>query len=240
MTMRSSLAFLLVASACAPAAVTPPSRTLAMESPLAGPPGHSDLQLAVGHAGTGVFGPSLSTGAGSLRTTVEPGVVVEAEGSVLKVDNQGDTSAPSRTGYTGRLGVLLQSDDQRSALVLGAGAGTSPATGAWAAADVGGVLTGKNHWVRPVLGSAVGYSAPLDNHTFVVYDDHDPITLQLPRNIYARLDLGLEIGPPGRALLLGVSIAQFWLMTPDIVDGDKPHTEETYGMIGIGTRISLD
>lgn len=237
MTRRSLLVLPLLAAACAPAAVTPPSRTLALDSPLAG---GSDVQLEAGRVGGKIFGPTLVTGGGSLRTTVEPGLVVEAEGSLLRVDNEGATTAPRRGGYTGRLGVLLVSDDQRAALALGAGAGTSPATGTWAAADVGGMVTGKYRWVRPVLGGSVGYSAPLENRTFVVYDDHDPVTLQLPRDIYARLDLGLEIGAPGRALLLGISVAQFFLLTPDVVSGDKANMEQTYGMFGIGTRISLD
>ena len=70
--MRWSLPLVVWLGACTPIAVTPPSRTFALDSPSAPAPGRSDVQLDAAGIGE-MWGPSLVGGNARLRHTVEPG-----------------------------------------------------------------------------------------------------------------------------------------------------------------------
>lgn len=232
----------IVAAACTPRAVTPPSRTFVMDSPSAPPVGGVDLQLDAASIGA-LFGPELVGGNARLRNTIEPGVTVEADGGVLHVTNDG--SGSDRNAYTGRVGVLLTSDSKHAAFGAGVGGGTSAAAGSWATADVHGVISGAHRYVRPILAGGVGYSTPLGNRTFVVHEPDDGpegVRLQLPRNLFAAIHVGLELGPPERAFVLGASLVRFWLredsvLTPDLNDHDR---DDAYLAFGAGLRLALD
>ncbi len=220
--MRTLLLVSLLA-ACTPIAVTPGARTFTTDSPAA-PAGGTDVQIAAGHTGQ-IFGPSVGTGGVRLRHTIEPGVIGEVDGGTLRVDNDGD--GPNRNAYTGRLGVLLQTAGQHAAFGVGVGGGIAPAAGNWTSVDAGVVVGGGYRYLRPVLGGWVGYSAPAGNRTFTVTAGDDRTTLRLPHDLFATVNLGLEIGPPDCALLVGMTVVQFWLREDSVVAHETARTAGT-------------
>jgi hypothetical protein len=240
--MRYLLPVVVVVGACTPRAVTPPSRTFVIDSPSAPEPGHSDVQLDAAGIGS-LWGPELVGGNARLRRTIEPGVSVETDAGVLHVTNPGEAS--DRNGYTGRLGVLLHSRDKHLALGAGVGGGLSPTAGGWGSVDVHGAISGAHCYIRPMLGGGIGYSTPLGDTTFVVHQaggDGSGTALQLPRNVIGELHLGLELGPPDKALVLGASLLHFWLREGSRV-GDPAqftHEEDDFAALGIGLRIAID
>jgi hypothetical protein len=240
--MRWVLPITVCVGACTPRAVTPPSRTFVMDSPSAPAAGHSDVQLDAAGIGE-TWGPNLVGGNARLRRTVEPGVSVEADAGVLHVTNPGQGG--DRNGYTGRLGVLLHSQDRHWALGAGLGGGLSQTAGNWGSVDVHGVISGAHHYIRPMLGGGIGYSTPFGDRTFVVSqsgEDQPGTTLQLPRNVIGQLHVGLELGPPDQALVLGVSGLRFWLREDSRVSMTtaSAHLDETFAAVGIGLRIAID
>jgi hypothetical protein len=238
--MRPSLALLLLAAACSPRAVTPPSRTFVIDGPGAPPVGKSDVQLDAASIST-LWGPELVGGNARLRQTVSPGVTMELDGGVLRVTNAGD--GPARNAYTGRLGVLMHGLGGRLALGAGLGGGVSRAAGSWGAADVHGAIAGAHRYIRPILGGGFGYAAPFGNRTFDVRepDDKSPTTLRLPRNLIAQIDLGLELGPRDKAFLLGGTLSRFWLRdNSEVGDTGGYDHDDFFVALGIGARFTLD
>ncbi|HEY1555592.1 MAG TPA: hypothetical protein VGF94_12230 [Kofleriaceae bacterium] len=227
---------------CSPFAVTPPARTFALDSPITPPVGHGDVQLDIASSGQPIFGPTIDSAGGQLRTTIAPNTTIVAGAERMSVENASDQQAAS-WAYAGRVGAVLATDDHRAAFTFGAGGGTAPAAGSWGSIDFGGVVTGKNHWIRPLLALSVGYNAPLSRRPFTITDSdgEDPVTLQLPSDIMVRVDFGLELGPPRCALIAGVSGVHFWMLEPDVISGNgDPSTDEGFMMLGLATRISLD
>lgn len=218
-----------------------------MESPGAPAVGGTDVQLDIARLGAPQWGPQVIGGNARLRRTVKPGVSVEAETGVLRVINSNGSGARGeagdRNGYTGRIGVLLHSRDRSMALGAGLGGGLSAAAGNWGAADVHGVIGGTHRHVRPMLGSGLGYSAPFGDETFVVRESHgEQATLRLPRNLFAHVSLGLELGPRDRALVVGASMVRFWLRDDSVVSptSDGDHESEVFFAIGAGLRLAFD
>lgn len=212
-----------------------------MDSPSAPAVGHSDVQLDAASIIGEMLGPRLVGGDARVRHTVEPGVALEADGGVLHVTNNGQGG--DRNGYTGRLGVLLHSQDRHWGLGAGVGGGLSPTAGTWGAADVHGVVAGTNHYVRPMLGAGLGYSGPLGHHPFTVTlpgESPPGTTLQLPHNAIAQLHAGLELGPPDTAVILGLSLSRFWLREDSRVDNPSSHRQDNFAALGIGLRIAID
>lgn len=232
---------LVVTAACSPRAVTPPARTLGMDSPIGPAVGKFDAQLDLGAIGQ-TFGPELVGGNARVRHAVRPGLVAEVDGGMLHVQNEG--SGGDRSAYTGRIGAMVHDADQRVALTFGIGGGTSRTAGSWGAADVGFVVTGKQQTVRPVFAMELGYAAPFDeSRTFDVAEPGGDITtLRLPNNTIGKITAGLDIGQDSVKLLLGVSIIKFWLRESSIVSSDFENTEESdpFVTVGAGLRIAID
>lgn len=230
----------LAVAACTPRAVTPPARTFVLDSPLTPEVGRDDAQLDVSHIGT-IWGPEANSGNARLRHTVSPGVTVEGEAGLLHINNEG--TGGDRNGYTGRVGLVLASADQHEALAVGVGAGTSAAAGAWGGVDLGGMLSGTHRLVRPVLEADLGFSGPFDStRRFEVAEpDGDVTTLRLPRNITAKVSLGLELGDRATSVLVGASLVRFWLLENSVVGStDTEYEDEAYLAIGAGLRFSVD
>ena len=240
--MRWLLSITVCLGACTPRAVTPPSRTFVMDSPSAPAAGHSDVQLDAASIGT-MWGPELFGGNARLRHTVEPGVSVEADAGVLHVTNSGEGG--DRNAYTGRLGVLLHAPSRHWAFGAGVGGGLSQTAGNWGSVDLHGVVSGAHRYVRPMLGGGLGYSAPFGDRTFVVREpdsSQTETTLHLPRNVIAQVNVGLELGPPDKALVLGFSMLRFWLREDSVVSAttESSHQDEVFGAFGIGLRLAVD
>jgi hypothetical protein len=238
--MRSSiLVALLPIAACSPLAVSPPARTHVMTSPLE-PANGQDVQVDVARIGNLIWGPELASANARLRRNVEPGLVVEADAGLLHVTNAGDGG--SRNGYTGRLG-LVRHYDERLAIGAGAGAGHSDAAGNWGSVDIGGVVSGKHRYVRPVLGGTLGYSRPIgQRRTFTVSEPEGAeTTLRLPSNRFAQVNVGIELGPRDQALVLGGSLMKFWLDEVSQVPATEYSTrEELFVTLGIGVRFATE
>jgi hypothetical protein len=223
--------------ACAPAAVSPPARTFALESAMTPAAGHNDLQLDIARGGQ-FWGPDLTTGGGRLRQGIGNDVALETDGEILHLNNPG--TGGDRNAFVGRLGIVAAESGHHAAITAGAGAGHSAAAGDWGSADLGAVVNATNPYVRPVLAAGFGYSAQIGRKTFTVsYDQSSRETLQLPRNAFFRVDVGLEFGPPDTAFFVGMSALHFWLLQPDDLDG-APHMQQDYAFLGLGTRIALD
>jgi len=187
-----------------------------------------------------VFGPDLLGGNGRLRRSIEPGVAVEVDAGVLHVTNRGEGG--DRNAYTGRLGVLLHSQDGHAAIGAGVGGGVSPTAGGWGSVDIHGVVSGANRYVRPLLGGSLGYSAPFGSQTFEVSaNDSSPVTLGLPRNSIGEIHVGLELGPPDAMLVLGAALMHFWLLEDSRVNlGSAPApTGEGFAAVGAGLRFAI-
>lgn len=236
--MRLVVLLCMVLIACTPAAITPPARTLPMASPMA--PAHADAQASLGGAGA-IFGPGADVGGARYRQRIDKDTVLEVDGGFLNVNNGTDgNNVPDRVAYTGRVGFMWPNEDGTAALLAGAGGGISGAAGSWGSADVGGVISGRNRYIRPVAGAVLGYSAPFGHKTFDVPDDNSTTTLQMPRNVFATLDFGLELGPPNCAFLIGMSAMKFHLLSPDTVDGSAPHVDQGFAGASLGLRVALD
>jgi hypothetical protein len=231
--MRAVLAVLV--AACTPRAVTPPVRTFVPDSPAL--PGSTDVSVGGGIGGsTDIFGASAMVYSGRARQTVEPGLALEGEAGVIAVGHA--SSYVDSIGYTGRLGII-RSIDPSLALTAGLGGGLSSTAGNWGSGDVGVIFSGTHPWVRPLLALSAGYAAPFGHRTFTVSDDsNNTTTLQLPRNLFVRADLGLEVGPRG-AFLLGISYVSFAELSPDVVGDNTQSPTQSYLVIGAGARIPL-
>lgn len=204
--------------------------------------GGTDVQLDVATIGQ-VWGPELVGGNARFRHTLEPGVTIEADGGVLHVTNPGQGG--DRNGYTTRLGVMLRDKSGRWAFGAGLGGGMSPTAGSWGAADIFGAVSGKHRRARPMLAVGVGYNAPFGDTTFVVHDPDDSeqreTTLRLPRTIMMATHVGLEIGPPEVAFIVGASVLRFLSRETSVV---HPMTQdsgedEIFIAAGVGLRIAI-
>jgi hypothetical protein len=230
----AAFVFLLL-PACSPIAVTPSSRTLVMSSAIE-PVTGQDVQIDVARIGT-LWGPELVGGNGRIRRTLQPGLVAEVDGGILHLTNDG--SGGNRNAFTGRVGLVRH---LREGLAVGAGAGggMSATAGTWGAIDVNGVFSGTHRYFRPVLGGAVGYSVPLEDKTFTVTEeDGTRTTLQLPRNRFAQVNLGFEIGPRDTAFLIGGSLIKFWMDETSVVSDEDDYDHEMgFLALGVGLRIA--
>ena len=235
------------AAACTPRAVTPPTRTFALDSPNAPAVGHSDVQMGAARIGT-IWGPELVNADTRVRHAVRRGVVVEGEAGLLHLLNEG--GGDNRNAVTARIGVLLrppeyETQELRVALSLGAGGGHSPAAGDWGTFDAGVLISGSHRWVRPVVGLGGGVSRPFGDTTFTVTEpDGDPTMLQLPRNLTGYYTAGIELGPPHRTVILGGSVTHFWLQEPSVL-APAPAAEDAddvdiFFAVGAAARFSLD
>jgi hypothetical protein len=177
-----------------------------------------------------------------VRTSIAPNVAVVASAEQLTVQDAGSQPLDPHA-YTGRLGAVVTTSDHRAALTFGAGVGTAAAAGSWGSVDFGGVITGKNRWIRPVLAVSVGYNAPFSRKPFTVTDDSgdDPVTLQMPSDVTFRVDVGLELGSPRCMLIAGISMIQFWMLEPDVLSGNgSPDTDQAFMMAGLAARFAVD
>jgi len=222
-------------AACTPFAVTPPARTFALDSPSTPAVGHGDVQLDAAGATSGLWGPNASSLGGQLRTAIAPDAAMNASVEQLTVGDGGDHA------YAGRVGAVLANDDHDAALTFGAGGGNAAAAGSWGSVDLGGVVSGTYHWIRPMAAVSVGYGQPFVRRQFTASNDDDPVVLQLPSNFIFRLDLGLELGPPRYAVIVGLSAVEFVMTEPDVVSGPgDPNQNQGFMVAGLATRISLD
>jgi hypothetical protein len=238
--MRPSILLVPLLAACTPRAVTPPSRTFVMDSPRLST-GHRDFQIDVAKMGT-IWGPDLTGSNARLRTAVSDSTILEGEAGLLHVNNEG--SGGDRNAYTGRLGAIWRSEDQRMSVGAGLGGGTSQLAGSWVAGDIGVLATGKNPNIRPVIGATIGYSSPLDrSHTFTVADpDGVDSTLRLPRDVTVGLHLGIELGTEEVSVLAGLSLVKFLPLEDSVLDdgSDEIDEDETYLAAGLGVRFRVD
>ncbi|HTR55393.1 MAG TPA: hypothetical protein VMJ10_32160 [Kofleriaceae bacterium] len=229
-------------AACSPFAVTPPARTFAFDSPSVPAVGHGDVQLDAASSTQGVFSPTVDSTGGQLRTSLAPNTAIVASAEEMTVEDSGSTPLDHHA-YAGRIGAVIASDGHHVALTFGAGAGTAAAAGKWGSADLGGVVSGANRWIRPMLGVSIGYSQPFSRRPFTVSDGSDPpqpVVLELPTNVIFRIDFGLELGPPELAVILGVSAVRFFMVEPDVVSGDgDPSSSEPFMTAGVAARVAL-
>ena len=236
--MRPSTLLLVALGACTPRAVTPPVRTMVPDTAALPGVGRGDVALALATGKSGdIFGPGLVAGAGRMRQTIAPDLAIEGEVGVLAVQGD-DGSGSDHNAYTGRIG-LLHRFDEHAAMFGGIGGGMSRTAGNWGSADGGILLAGTGKWVRPTFAASAGYSAPFANKQFNVYDDQTATTLQMPNNLFVRLDVGGELGPNG-CVLVGMTYVHFHELTPDVVDATMPYSaDQDYFMLGAGARFPL-
>ncbi|MGE0870425.1 MAG: hypothetical protein AB7P03_17815 [Kofleriaceae bacterium] len=226
----------LVVTACAPRAVTPPSRTFVIDAPVTPPSGSSDIQLDAARIGT-ILGPKLVAGNARVRHSVTPTLVIEADGGLLHVTNDG--SGGDRTAFTGRAGAIVRSRDQRFAALVGLGGGTSKVAGMWGAVDAGVAAAGNHRWIRPVLNASVGYSAPFGEQTFTVAQGDVSAELRLPANMFTSFGAGLELGSRETSFVIGVSMIRFWLLESSVVS-ETEYDHDGYLVVGAGVRVQLE
>lgn len=201
--------------------------------------GNGDLQVDVSKIGT-MWGPNLTTGNARMRRAVNAQTIIEGEAGVLHVVNEG--SGTDRNAYTGRVGAIWRSEEQRLAASAGIGGGTSQAAGSWGSFDLGAMVTGRGQHVRPVLGGDVGYSAAFDrSRTFTVREpDGSATELRIPRNIIAKLSVGLEIGDQDASLLIGLALVKFYLLESSVVNDELATDNDVYVAAGFGIRLRID
>ena len=191
--------------ACSPAAYTPPTRTMPLETAQAPTEGHSDAQLELNMVGA-VMGFDTSNGAVRISHGVRDGLAVTAEGGVLHV-NGGSEPEANRNAYLGRVGVHLHPPrDAKIALTAGAGGGTNAKAGTWASYDLGVVLSGESTYVVPFLSGEVYGSTPVEPQPFTFRGGEDVYTDQLSQTWGVRGTAGLQLRPSREAatsMLLG-------------------------------------
>jgi hypothetical protein len=254
--MKPALLALTLLAACAPALYTPAARPFSLDTPTTPAVGHQDVQADVGH-GSEIFGPDIFAGSGRLRHAVSEGVVVEGEAGVMRVLHDG-TRSDGSSGYTGRGGVMLRSEEDgavRGALTAGLGGGYAPVAGGWGSVDVGLAAAGTNHWFRPLFGVEGMLNHPIGAKTFTVsFADGAGVngapptptmtTLRFTDNGMLRFTFGFEVGPPDRALLLGMSLTQIMAASDGVVsttNTDPPAKDRSpaFMSVSVAFRMSL-
>ncbi|MCE9577022.1 MAG: hypothetical protein K8W52_28000 [Deltaproteobacteria bacterium] len=228
--------------ACSTVALTPNARSFPFDSPTTPAAGQADVQGDVSMVGA-VLGPEAVNSDLRYRRALGPRVVVEGEGGVLHVTNDG--SGGHRNAYTGRVGVLAHptdDDDVRTALTAGIGGGIAPVTGGWASVDIGAAIGGSNRWVRPFIGGDLSFNKVVVSDPFeVASPGGNPVALRLPDTFGARATGGVELGPADRTVVLGFSMARMIGLETDRASGDgsaeKP--DEIVIALGAGVRIGL-
>jgi hypothetical protein len=254
------LALALVA-ACTPSAYAPPARLISLDSPTAPRARGTDVQAEIGRIGT-VFGPDLAAGNLRARHAITDKVVVEAETGMATVENEGTvvvnapvarstTGVPvthastSRDAYTGRAGAMLQGTDGaiRGALTAGLGGGYSPVAGSWTSVDVGAAVGGAGRWIRPWFTGELGLNQPLSARPFTVsygdVDETDQTTLAMTSNVMVRSTLGLELGPIGRAFVLGLSVTRVYADSNGQLGAQPDRDGDAFIAVAAGFRARL-
>lgn len=231
--------------ACSPMAVTPPPRAFALTSPSTPDVRRADAQIGVQRITHSMWGPDLNGRTARVRYTLEPGVTVEADAGMLTVANEGEVEGGDRDAYTGRVGVLLATPDRHFALAAGVGGGVSAAAGSWGGADLLGVVSGQHRHVRPMIGAGLGYSAPFRATPFKVHEPArsgggERATLLLPRNAFGQVLVGIELGPPKLALVLGASYMRVKLFDESVVGVSGPPDDDAIFLeVGAALRVAL-
>ncbi len=148
----------MLASACSPFALSPPARTMPLESPATLEEGRIAVQATAGSTLT-----STETAAARLRVGVIHGLEAQLEGSYAHF-TYGDERGP-HIGAA-RVGVKLAPQPHAS-FVLGLGAG-SHTHGAFVAPDVALLFGYENRDVVPWIALRAAISVPIDPQTIMV------------------------------------------------------------------------
>jgi hypothetical protein len=228
----------LAFAACTPHAYTPSARVMPLSSAEAPVTGEQDVQIDGNMTGE-VFGPGVFAGNVRYRRGVRDDLALVGDVGLARVDGNNMGQNPWAT--SARAGVQYHApanDDLHAAAFAGAGAGFAPTAGGWASVDVGGVLTGTNRHVRPILVLDLYASAPLGARTFMAYEDNigapdDDELVKLPRTIGAQGLVGFDLGPRDRSVLLGLALARLHTFENDVQEARS----ETFIGLGGGFRF---
>lgn len=174
---------------CTPFAVSPPARTMPLESPASLAEGRIAVQAAAGSTLT-----NTETAAVRARVGVVPGMEVQLEGSYVH-HTYGDERGP-HIGAA-RAGIKL-APAPHAAIVVGLGAG-SHAHGAYLAPDVALIFGYENRDIVPWIALRAGVSSPIGPETIVVshrsgFDDRvELFALVPPATGIAQAAIGMRL-----------------------------------------------
>jgi hypothetical protein len=226
----------LIFVGCANEAYTPPARLFPVEN--ASLSGKQDVQMDIANETDGVAlggGANVTNGNARYRLALHPNLAVTADAGLLQVSGDGDATG---TAETGRIGAMLHgtAGPVAGGVIVGFGGGRS-VYGDWVTPDVGLVINGTHHFVRPALILSAYNSIPFRTRIFDAYSgvDNDYDMRRLPKTLGFQVTLGLEVGPPKLAGVLGLSMSQLYAGGTDV---EAAHHDGFVG-VGIGVRAAL-
>lgn len=239
--MRSSLSALIpsitigVLTACVPIAMSPPARSLPLESSATLPEGDVAIQAA-----GGVHSDEAAGGAAALRGRfgLTPYLEAQAEATYIEVSypHSYDTRSPHLGA--GRVGLKL-APVEHFAFVAGFGMG-GHTHGAFAAPDIGLIAAYENRYFVPWFALRGWLSAPINPRTRTVTNEDGETFVLRPSDTFGwslstgfRIPLTLDAEDNVRLnLLAGLSIG--WLY--------DPHQDETFafGQFETGVEFVVD
>jgi hypothetical protein len=164
--------FALLASACAPFALSPPTQLVPLHTVETVRLGHVAVRAGGGAHSWG-SGSAVASGSGGVSVGVAPDVEVQADGMGAWLGGL-ETRAVTPVVGAGRIGVQHRVEDWL-AFSGGAGAGAGP-WGAFAGTDLGMILAYENPYLVPFFAARMQLSVPIDPRPETVTNTNGSMT----------------------------------------------------------------
>jgi len=223
---------LILSTACSPIALSPPIRSVPLETAATAREGHVAIRAGGGiHGGWDV---ETTPTAGGIGIGVARDVEVQVDGS-FAYDQDLDHSGRHVSPFfgAGRIGVKHRLADY-VALTGGVGAGSGP-WGAFTGSDLGIILAYENPYLIPFFAARMQLSVPLNAQTETIVDSSNMssalltpnTTLWLQPSTGVRIPLCWNDGCDGTRVSITLAVA--WT---SIVQAGAPHDGSVVGFEG--------
>lgn len=184
----------LCVSACTRVAVTPPIRTVPLETVATTREGHVALR---GSGGGHVSWGGIATGSGGVSVGVHPDVELQLDGAFGYSENLDEDEARTVSPFAGAARIGLK---QRLApffgVTLGGGGGVGP-WGAFIGADLGAILAYENPYAVPFFAARMQLTTPIRPSTETLAGgDGTPYSITAGTALYLQPSIGVRFPIP--------------------------------------------
>ncbi len=200
----------LCLSACTSVAVTPPIRTVPLETVATTRERHVALR---GSAGVHAPWQAVATASGGVSVGVHPDVELQLDGAYGYSEHLDEHETRTVSGHVGaaRIGMKYELTEF-FAVSVGAGGGVGP-WGTYLGGDVGGILAYENPYAIPFFAARLQLVGPISPQTEVIVQDSTstrltPSTvLYMQPSIGVRFPIPISADPEGPRLSLAIATA---------------------------------
>jgi hypothetical protein len=215
----------LCLSACTRVAVTPPIRTVPLESVATTREGHVALRSSGGvHATWG----AIATGSGGVSVGVHPDAELQLDGAFGYSENLDEDDVRTISPFAGAARIGLKHRlTPYLALTIGGGGGVGP-WGTFLGGDVGGIVAYENPYAVPFFAARLQLATPISPQTEVYFENEVEHRLTASTVLYLQPSIGVRFPIPVSAdpdgPRLSLTLATAW--TTGVVfdhDGDPTH-----------------